>query len=80
MHGYLWEYVADAWHDSYEGAPTDGSAWAAGDPERIVIRGGSWRDRYERLTSAMRTPMSTNETSDAVGFRCVKARRSGKNR
>ncbi len=27
MHGYLWEWCADDWHDDYEQAPADGSAW-----------------------------------------------------
>ncbi|MFM9089016.1 MAG: SAV_2336 N-terminal domain-related protein, partial [Cyanobium sp.] len=27
MHGNVWEWCLDHWHDSYEGAPTDGSAW-----------------------------------------------------
>ncbi|MBI3857383.1 MAG: formylglycine-generating enzyme family protein, partial [Planctomycetes bacterium] len=30
VHGYLWEWCADVWHDTYEGAPKDGSAWTAG--------------------------------------------------
>lgn len=34
------EWVADAWHDSYEGAPTDGAAWGDARPP-IVIRGGA---------------------------------------
>src|SRR5258706_13402380 len=45
MHGYLWEWCSDAWHDTYEGAPKDGCAWAlqeVGTPG--VIRGGSWKD------------------------------------
>ena len=25
--GNVWEWCADPWHDSYEGAPTDGSVW-----------------------------------------------------
>jgi formylglycine-generating enzyme required for sulfatase activity len=31
MHGNVWEWCLDEWHDSYEGAPVDGSAWMEGD-------------------------------------------------
>jgi formylglycine-generating enzyme required for sulfatase activity len=31
MHGNVWEWCLDNWHDSYEGAPEDGSAWLEGD-------------------------------------------------
>ena len=27
MHGNVWDWVEDVWHDDYGGAPTDGSAW-----------------------------------------------------
>jgi len=30
MHGNVWEWCRDEWHDSYEGAPADGSATAWG--------------------------------------------------
>jgi len=42
MHGNTWEWVEDDWHDSYEGAPDDGSAWVD-DPRGSarVVRGGS---------------------------------------
>jgi formylglycine-generating enzyme required for sulfatase activity len=55
VHGNVWEWCEDLWHDTYDGAPSDGSAWAGPD-ERIsadgsrlelgpfghVVRGGSW--------------------------------------
>ena len=42
MAGNVWEIVEDSYHDSYNGAPTDGSAWTTGDRARHVMRGGSW--------------------------------------
>jgi formylglycine-generating enzyme required for sulfatase activity len=27
MHGNVWEWCGDAWHENYQGAPTDGTAW-----------------------------------------------------
>ena len=75
MHGYLWEYVADAWHADYTAAPTDGSAWkddAAGPAPQRVIRGGSWRDRYDSLRSSTRLSIPDHTKSDAIGFRCVR--------
>ncbi len=72
MHGYLWEWCADAWHDNYAGAPADGSAWTDdGDPRRRVLRGGSWKDSRERLTSASRRAAPRDFKDDAVGLRCV---------
>ena len=41
MHGNVSEWCEDLWHDSYEGAPTDGSAWTAGgEGGNRVVRGG----------------------------------------
>lgn len=75
MHGYLWEYVADSWHDDFTNAPVDGGAWDAEKEHALrVMRGGSWRDRYDLLQSSTRWPVPDHVRSDAVGFRCVKAK------
>jgi formylglycine-generating enzyme required for sulfatase activity len=74
MHGYLWEFVADPWHDNYDGAPTSGREWTTTEARpRRVVRGGSWKDRYEHLTSSSRRAVAADLADDAIGFRCVRA-------
>jgi formylglycine-generating enzyme required for sulfatase activity len=77
VHGYLWEWCADRWHDDYRGAPRDGSAWDEGDEKRRVLRGGSWKDPAERLTSTSRRAADATLRDDAVGLRAVLAREEG---
>jgi formylglycine-generating enzyme required for sulfatase activity len=74
VHGYLWEWCVDRWHEDYRGAPTDGSAWDNGDDVRRVLRGGSWKDPAERLTSTARRAAEPALRDDAVGLRPVLAR------
>lgn len=73
VHGYLWEWCADRWHDDYRGAPNDGSAWNEGNDQRRVLRGGSWKDEAEKLTSTFRRPGEATLRDDAVGLRPVLA-------
>ena len=55
MHGNVWEWVEDCWHENYAGAPRDGSAWTSGGScGRRVLRGGSWRILPAFLRSAYR--------------------------
>jgi len=70
--GNVWEWVQDCWHDSYEGAPDDGSAWEeskGGNCGRRVARGGSWNDKPEDLRSANRNWSNTVYRSNDLGFR-----------
>jgi len=68
--GNVWEWVADCWHDRYQGAPTDGSAWLENCAEsRRVLRGGSWNEQPRNARVADRTWYDTHYRSDLNGFR-----------
>ncbi|MEM6598930.1 MAG: formylglycine-generating enzyme family protein [Cyanobacteria bacterium P01_D01_bin.36] len=70
MHGNVLEWCEDYWHDSYDNAPTDGSAWLTEDKDaRRVIRGGSWDDFPRYCRSAYRDYTSPDSRSYIVGFR-----------
>ena len=72
MHGNVWEWCVDHWHNSYAGAPSDGSAWLSNDDaaER-VLRGGSWFFDPENCRSANRFWFAPDLTNVGVGFRVV---------
>jgi formylglycine-generating enzyme required for sulfatase activity len=72
MHGYLWEYVSDA----EDRRAAINQKTPATELSTCIIRGGSWRDRASDLTSGARRSMPIQETSDAVGFRCVIAQKA----
>ena len=72
VHGNVWEWVEDCWHDSYQGAPTDGSAWTTGDCVRRVLRGGSWIDKPGRLRAASRFRYRPDYRDFDGGFRLAR--------
>ncbi|QGZ42565.1 formylglycine-generating enzyme required for sulfatase activity [Pseudoduganella flava] len=73
MHGNVWEWTQDVAHESYEGAPTDGSAWEdRGDQARRIVRGGAWLYQPRYLRSAVRNGYSAVLSNDVVGFRVVR--------
>ncbi len=72
LHGNVWEWCADHWHESYEGAPTDGSAWlTGGDSDLRVLRGGSWYGYPWYCRSASRLRGNLGDRDDYLGFRVV---------
>ena len=79
MHANVWEWCQDEWHESYEGAPTDGRAWVdAAEREnsneskkRRLLRGGSWSYYPRYCRSACRFLILPVDAYYVVGFRVV---------
>ena len=80
MHGQVFEWCEDDWHDDYEGAPTDGSAWirrgglwgwSKGAGNIFVLRGGSWDADPLDCRSAVRVDYTRDDRNFNIGFRVV---------
>lgn len=70
MSGNVQEWVEDCYHDSYSGAPVDGSAWVSGNCSYgRVVRGGSWANRPQDARSAKRGRGLTAYRLNDLGFR-----------
>ena len=73
VHGNAFDWCEDVRHDTYDGAPTDGSAWLqGGDGSRRVVRGGSWGSYPPYLRSAGRFGLSTDLRSGGLSFRLAR--------
>jgi len=73
MHGNVWQWVEDHYHDTYDGAPTDGSPWVQdGDESLHVMRGGAWIFIPQYLRAASRNEDSSEAWGTAFGFRLAR--------
>lgn len=72
--GNVWEWTADCWNDSFEGAPTDGSAWMEGDCARGPLRGGSLGHYSRNMRSANRNDNLNEKAGKAYGMRLAEDR------
>jgi len=73
MHGNVWEWVQDAWHENYQGAPSDGSAWVnGGDQAQRVRRGGARYDFSNILRSAYRNRSAAIHSFSGTGMRIAR--------
>jgi formylglycine-generating enzyme required for sulfatase activity len=72
MAGEVYEWVEDAYHESYEGAPTDGGAWEDAKPKHRVVRGGSWSRKADYLWTSLRAAAVPENANVTLGFRPVR--------
>ena len=63
------EWVADCWHDNYDGAPSDGRIWGSR-CYAWVSRGGSWDTVADNLRLSFRKRITREKKS--LGFRLVR--------
>ena len=76
MHGNVWEWCADQWHENYKGAPDDGRAWLDEEAKENneekksrLLRGGSWGSAPRNCRSAYRFDNRPDFRLDGIGFR-----------
>ena len=73
MIGNIAEWTEDCWQSSYQNAPVDGSAWLSGNCSLRVLRGGSWGDDPQNLTTTVRDGSHpTYYRFSASGFRVAR--------
>ena len=72
MAGNVMEWVEDQYHDSYTGAPSDGSAWVDLTSTERVMRGGGYHGTPDQVRVAARMWGNEATQGDAVGFRCAR--------
>ncbi|MFM7580475.1 MAG: formylglycine-generating enzyme family protein, partial [Microcystaceae cyanobacterium] len=72
MHGNVWEWCLDDWHDTYEGAPTDGWDWLNGNnSEYKILRGGAWNHDPPNCRCAIRFRYAPDYRYNNIGLRVV---------
>jgi formylglycine-generating enzyme required for sulfatase activity len=70
--GNVWEWVEDCWHQSYDGAPSDGRPWReenGGNCGHRVMRGSSWYNLPESLRASFRNWNFADTRNLNIGFR-----------
>ena len=72
IHGNVWEWCEDTWHDNYEETPNDGKPWVSDDEnlsDKVVLRGGSWYEYSIYCRVALRANGNRTNIDCSSGFR-----------
>ena len=72
MHGNVWHWTEDCWHQSYDGAPAEGVAWVTENCSGRAARGGSWSSTPKNIRSAARNSVSASYSDSEFGFRVAR--------
>ena len=73
MAGNAWQWVQDWYHDSYNEAPKDGSAWESPAGSERVIRGGAWNYSATAPRSAGRSSRAPEKRTNDLGIRLAQS-------
>ncbi|MBD2576239.1 bifunctional serine/threonine-protein kinase/formylglycine-generating enzyme family protein [Oscillatoria sp. FACHB-1406] len=72
MHGNVWEWCADHWHENYQGAPNNETTWLTSDERNTrLLRGGSWSSISRFCRSAHRGRNYPGHSNLNIGFRAA---------
>ena len=71
-HGNVWEWLQDCWADNYENTPNNGTAQESDNCEAHVLRGGSWMNSSEYITSTIRSSNIPTTRTSFNGFRVAR--------
>jgi formylglycine-generating enzyme required for sulfatase activity/serine/threonine protein phosphatase PrpC len=70
--GNVAEWVADCWHENYNGAPSDGSVWEGGDCVARIARGGAYSSPPDSIRHQKRDKFKSDQAYDHIGIRVVR--------
>ncbi|NEV63344.1 formylglycine-generating enzyme family protein [Thiorhodococcus minor] len=73
IHGNLWEWTQDCVNRSYQGAPSDGTAWLRGDCLGRMLRGGAWNLDADYMRTTRRHNYDHDVRYYLHGFRVVRS-------
>lgn len=72
MHGNVWEWCEDWYHENYVGAPDDGSAWVDPAHSMRVLRGGAFYTAARQCMSTLRSMWYPTARINSMGFRLAR--------